>query len=94
LGADTLLTMPWESWVTWDLLQKSTNSAHIEKSVHDYIKNRLPLKPSFYKQRQPMPPPSITLLGLKDLLMSEDKSSNSLLTHRNPVLDPACHPLP
>jgi hypothetical protein len=93
-AADTLSTMPWESWVTWDLLQKSTGSVPTKRSAPASAENRTPSMPSFYKQRQHTPSPSTTLLGPMAPPMSEPKFSVSPSTTQNPVLDPVLPPLP
>jgi hypothetical protein len=88
LPANTLSTEPWANWVTWDLLLKSSDSAPIEKSVHDLLKNRPPLMPSFYKQRQPTPSPFTTSHEHAASPALGTISSSSQYRTQNPALDP------
>jgi hypothetical protein len=94
LAVDTSSTMPWESWVTWDLLQKSTGSAPIEKSTLASTESRMPSMPSFYKLKQHIPSLSTTSLGLVPPPASGPKYSVSPSMNNNPMLDPVLHPLP
>jgi hypothetical protein len=99
-AAGTSLTEPWESWVMWDLPQKSTGSAPTERSMPTErsaptsAENRMPSMPSFYKQRQHTPSPSTTLPGPVAPPTSGLRYSASPSIRWNPALDPALPPLP
>jgi hypothetical protein len=67
LAAGTLSIVPWESWVTWDLPQKSIGSTPTGRSAPASAESRTPLMPSFYKQRQLIP--SVTIMDCPSLTL-------------------------
>jgi hypothetical protein len=91
--ADSLIE-PWEKWVTWDLLQKSTDSAPTGGCRRSYTNNVLSSKPSFYAQKNPTLSPLTTLPVPEVHHALGNKYSSSPQKKQHPLANGTLHPQP
>jgi hypothetical protein len=94
LEAAASSTEPWEKWVTWDLLQKSIDSAPTGSCRRSFTNNTPSSKPSFYAQKNPTSSPLTTLPVPEDHHALGNKYSSSQQKKQHPSANGALHPQP